>query len=111
MIQVEGTHITIPQGDTGTLNINVVTSADMTNAIGVFTVKSIPSMSAQKLIEKRSTFVNKQISYLFGSDETEAIRPGDYYWDLRILGMGGTVDTPSREPMVFSISPVVGDNE
>lgn len=101
--------ITLTRGDTATLEFkfegDAPTSEDTVIA-AVKMIKSCDTPSISKVLEYQS---EDDIWIMhFDSVDTEALKPGSYWWDIRIQYNEGQVTTPIR-PSPFIITEVVTD--
>ena len=99
--------ITLTRGDTATLEFKFTgdapTSED-TVVAAVKMIKSCDTASIDKVLEYHS--VEDVWVLHFDSADTEALKPGSYWWDIRIQYHDGQVTTPIA-PSPFLIMEVV----
>lgn len=115
MITVDGTSISIMQGDTGTVTIQTSGVNFESTDRALFTIKDNNRNAVRRNILE---ITNNAVTISFTHDDTKAMRIGDYTWDIRFIVdpeyedeeiVDGTViDTPYTD-MRFHVGRTVGD--
>lgn len=115
MFEVSGRSIRISRGDTGLIAFDAEGTALSEKDLAVFTVRR---QSGGIVMEKVIAPEDNRFTVPFTNEETEALREGDYVWDIRIvLGAQTNADgrvTGGREvitplpPSPLKIMKVVG---
>lgn len=106
MIKINGTRITLPQGDTGLIAFTVSGATLGASDRCVFAVTD----GETDLVEKVITPVDNVAAVQFANADTENIAPGLYKWDLRVVigavitGGKVTGGTEVHSPFGFSMA-------
>lgn len=105
-MDIDGTTIRVPRGDTGEITFDVENENLEAGTIR-FTVKAKPEEDYPALIEKDITLgaEDTEITIQLATEDTNRT-PGVYWWDLKYI-KDGTVDTLTK-PMMFRILRTAG---
>ena len=107
MVEVMGKKIRISRGDTGIIGVRFTGDRALAaDTVAVFSLKRNLKMD-KPLWEKKTALENGDAVLRLTSADTD-LRPGVYWWDLRLKLPDGGIQTPF-EPQEFEVLEVVGD--
>lgn len=112
MRKFDGLDIELTRGDTLSFRVTFKNRVLPEGAIALFTVKRRPKDEEPAVIEKRGVIVDNKYTVLITSEDTEKVKPGLCYWDMRVLIPEGDGTYYVQTPMnyaAFMITEVVGD--
>lgn len=98
--------IAVSRGDSAYIIIDMTGKVPRDGTEALFTVKK--KLQGEACIIKKLTIQDGSMELDLKSQDTNKLKPGDYYWDLRILYSDTDVGSPV-EPILFKVMEVAGD--
>ena len=99
LVNGETRQITMPVGDTGTFVIELDVTEPV-SGLAVFAICKKTTSRYETMFQKTVEVVDNSVTIHMQNADTEALAPGEYFWDVRILSdpetdpeTGKTVET------------------